>query len=76
MRLEGTSRIGETVTLLLFSGPGARENPVKIREINGTGWDYSVPLGKVSSSTEFQDFSQKTSINSTTQDFSWLVPYI
>ena len=37
-------------------------------EINGTRRDYSVPFGKVSSSTEFQDFSQKTTINN--QDFS------
>ena len=45
-----------------FSGPFAQENLGKIWEINMTGLDYSVPPGKVLSSTEFQDFSRKTSI--------------
>ena len=35
----------------------------KKREINRTGRDYSVPLKKVLSSTELQDFSQKPSIS-------------
>ena len=47
-----------------------------IREIFWTRRDYSVPPGTVSSSTEFWDFSQKTFINSTTPDFSWLLPLI
>ena len=47
--------------------PIARENPEKIQEKNGTGWDYSVPLGKVLSSTEFRDFSRKSPKNNTTQ---------
>ena len=45
-----------------FSGPVALENPGKIREINGTGRGYSLPFGKVSSSTEFRDSSWKTTI--------------
>ena len=44
----------------------------KIREKNGTGLDYSVSLGKVLSSTESWDFSRISSINNTTQNFSWL----
>ena len=76
MRLELISRIGGTRTRLMFSGLVTRENSGKIREINGTRRDYSEPFGKVSSSTEFGDFSQKTSINNTTRYFSWLVPYV
>ena len=49
---------------LLFYGHVAQENSEKIREINWTEWDFSVPPGKVSSGTKFGDFSQKTSINS------------
>ena len=46
----------------MFSGLVTRENLGKIEEINGTRRDYSVPFGKVSSSTEFRDFSRKTSV--------------
>ena len=60
-RLEGNSRIGGTGSRLLHNGPVARENLGKNREINGTGWDYSLTLGKVSSGTKFWDFSWKTS---------------
>ena len=35
MRLEGTSQIGKTETILLFSGPFAGENPGKIRGKSG-----------------------------------------
>ena len=59
-----------------FFGPITWENLGKIREINRTRRDFSIPLGKFSNSTEFWDFSRKTSINSTTQDFSWSVPFI
>ena len=65
-RLKDTSQIGETVIILLFSGPVAWENPGKKQEKNGMGRDYSLPLGKVLSSTEFQDFSRKSSKNNTT----------
>ena len=47
----------------------------KIREINGTGWDYSLPLGKVSSGTKFWDFSWKTSMfTSVFQDWYYPLP--
>ena len=46
-RLEATSRIGGTGTRLMFSGPVAQENPVKIPEKFGMGRDCSLPLGKV-----------------------------
>ena len=75
-RLELTSRIGGTGMRLMFSGLVTRENSGKIREINGTRRDYSIPFGKFPNSTEFLDFSRKTSINSTSQDFSCLVPLI
>ena len=57
-RLEANARIGGTGTRLLLYGPIARENQGKIGEINGTGRDYSLLLGKVLSSTEFWDFSR------------------
>ena len=62
-RLELISRIGGIRTRLMFSGLVTRENLGKIWEINGTRRDYSLPFGKVSSSTGFWDFSQKTSKN-------------
>ena len=76
MRLEGNSQNGGIGTRLLLYGPVAWENLGKIWEINGTGQDYSLPLKKVQSCTKFQEFSWTPSINSTTQDFSWLVPLI
>ena len=48
--------MGKTVTILLFSGPIARENPGKKWEKtgqDGTTQYHSVPLGKVLSSDQF-----------------------
>ena len=61
-RLELISRISGTGTRLMFSGLVTQENLGKIREINMTRRDYSIPYRKFPNSTEFQDSSQKTSI--------------
>ena len=45
--------------LLLLYGPVARENPGKIREINGMRRDYSLPLGKVWVVPNFETFPGK-----------------
>ena len=63
-RLELISRIGGIRTRLMFSGLVTRENLGKIWEINGTRRDYSLPFGKVSSSTGFWDFSTNFGTNS------------